>query len=608
MKRAVFFLAALAWLAIPASAAADTLAARIDPILEQQKQELHIPGMALVAVRDGKVVYAKAIGQRDIEAGLPATLDTLFPIGSCTKAFTSMVLALSADAGLLSFDDPPRKFLPWFKMADPEADANVKLRDMLAHRTGLMAYADLAAEPGVLTPEEFILAATGAKPSAKFGTKFQYSNPMYVAAGLIAGEANKSSWESVVQKRIYAPLGMTASKTSLADALKAPDHATGYAYDPAANAWHAVPPSGSLTTLAPAGAVVSSANDMAKWLQMLADGGAVRGKRFVSEKMFAELTSAQTPMNPKMSYGLGWAVYDWNGLKVVEHNGGTQGISALVSFVPARRTGFLILTNSSPTALTKITAAGKMLWPILLDQQPAPAAAAAPPVAQAGPPGAPEAGLPSAEQLIARMVAAIGGEKSLKRHSTLTIHAVKSYENQGVTADVSLLSEAPASMEAVEVWHAAGKEIGRVRVYFDGKQGGQETTFGQDSINGVDENAQALRDYAFLPPLGLRALYKTAEVLKRNKAGDEDAYILQLTPEKGDAVTLTVSAKSALILERKTNEATESLFDYREVKGVRISFRSVVHDQLGESVIEVKDATFDVKLPPDAFKPQKPGR
>ena len=103
-----------------------------------------------------------------------------------------MEIARSADRGLLSLDDHPRKFLPYLKLADTEADAKITIRDMLSHRTGLKAYADLAAEPGVLTREEYIRAATSAKPAVPFRTKFQYSNAMYSAAGEIAGRVNHS--------------------------------------------------------------------------------------------------------------------------------------------------------------------------------------------------------------------------------------------------------------------------------------------------------------------------------------------------------------------------------------------------------------------------------
>ena len=126
----------------------DAALAQVDAILAARQRELHIPGLAFAIVKGGEVVYLKAMGLRDVERNLPATVDTLFPIGSCTKAFTSMAVALGEDEGLLTLDDPPRKFLPYFKMAAPDADAQVNLRDMLSHRTGLKAYADSRGRAG----------------------------------------------------------------------------------------------------------------------------------------------------------------------------------------------------------------------------------------------------------------------------------------------------------------------------------------------------------------------------------------------------------------------------------------------------------------------------
>src|SRR6266550_8270220 len=107
--------------------------ASVDRILEQQRHERHLPGLAFAIVKNDHVIYRRALGLRDVEYNLPVTANTLFPIGSCTKAFTSMAIALGQDRGVLSLDDHPRKYLPDFRMADPEADAAVTLRDMLSH-------------------------------------------------------------------------------------------------------------------------------------------------------------------------------------------------------------------------------------------------------------------------------------------------------------------------------------------------------------------------------------------------------------------------------------------------------------------------------------------
>ena len=470
------------------------------------------------------VFYSRALGLRDVEHNLPVTADTLFPIGSCTKAFTSMAIALAQDRGLLSLDDHPRKFLPYFRMSDPEADAEVTLRDMLSHRTGLKAYADLAAEPGVLNREEYVQAATSAKPTARFRTSFQYSNAMYSAAGEIVGKANRSTWERAIETTIFGPLRMTSSTTSAELGLSVKDHATGYVYESGAHTFRSVPPPRSLEVMAPGGNIASTLRDMTRWLRMLSSSGTIDGKRFVSEAMFHELTTPVIAINSRMSYALGWATYEWNGLRVVEHNGGSEGISALVSFIPERGAGFVFLANTSPNFMTQVGNAGKLLYPLILgiNAEARPAGNAekrSNPVAAAGETASiTTANAPTVDALLQRMLDAAGGQDAFRRHTSIEIHALKTYENQGVIADLTIQGQAPAMRNEVEAWTAAGKAIGRVRVYFNGVSGGQETTFGQDATNDADANSKALREGALHQLLDLKSLYKNVAVLGSAKA------------------------------------------------------------------------------------------
>jgi CubicO group peptidase (beta-lactamase class C family) len=575
-------------LAVPArwASAAPTIA----EVLEAQRSEQHIPGFAFALVRKDRVELVIVRGVRDVEHALPVTADTMFPIGSCTKAFTSMALGIAQDQHLLSLDDPPRRFLPWFHMADPRADAEVTLRDMLSHRTGLKAKADLAAEPGILNREEYVRAATAAKPAAPFRTAFQYSNAMYSAAGEVLGSAYHSSWENVIQAQIFAPLGMTASLTSVRDAAKVPDHATGYVYVTQTKSWRAVPPPASLQALAPAGSIASTARDMAQWLRLLTGGGRIGDRRIVSAATLQDLTTPQIAIDAKTSYALGWATYTWDGEQVVEHNGGSEGISALVSFIPSEGVGFVFLANTSPNFLTTIGNAGSLLWPLILGKE-APAAAPA------------EEPLPSVKALLARMIEAVGGEAALRRHKTLEIHAHKSYENHGVSAALTVRAKAPASRVEEEVWTAAGREIGRLRIYFDGRHGGQETTFGQDAINDDAANDRARRDDDLHPLLSLDDLYPEVRVESRVTVGAEGAFLMTLVPKAGPKVLLSVSTSTALILKRETEGETVVFSDYRLVAGERIPFRTTISDALGETTIEVEQARFGVPIEDTAFAP-----
>jgi CubicO group peptidase (beta-lactamase class C family) len=595
--------------------ALETRLAGIGEILREQQQQEHIPGLAFAIVENDRVVYMQTLGQRDLEKSLPVTPDSIFPIGSCTKAFTSMAVARSQDKGLLSLDDHPRKYLPYFRMADPVADAGVTLRDMLSHRTGLLAYADLAAEPGVLTREEYVKAATSAKPAFPFRGKFQYSNAMYSAVGEIVGKVKHSTWEHVVETDIFAPLHMTGSLTSLKQLTSAADHATGYVYSESTKAWRPVPPPQSLEALAPGGNIAASVRDMTEWLRMLSSGGRFEGKSFVSTDTFRELMTPQTLISSSLWYALGWAIYDWNGLKVVEHNGGSQGLSALVSFIPERHVGFVFLANTSPNFMIRIGNAGKLLWPLILDEEPPSAesprptagaknsepVAVEPPRSKASLP----ADFPTVDALLAKMIAAVGGESNLRRHESVEIHAVKSYENHGVTADLKAWAEAPAMRTEEEVWTASGRQVGRLRIYFDGIHGGQETTFGQDSINDTQANREARRENDFRPLLDLKQMYLDVRLLAAGNIGAENTYVLQLTPSEGKPVRMSVSQRTALVVQRETEGQSITFSDYRLVDKERVPFATTIRDSLGETSIRITQIRFNRMFPDAVFAPQK---
>ena len=400
--------------AVAQSAVAADIGAQIDAILQAKLSSEHVPGAAFLAVRDGKIVHAAAYGLRDREHNLPVTLDTLFPIGSATKSFTSMTVGRLQDKGLLHLDDRPHTYLPYFHMYDPEANAKVTLRDMLSHQTGLRTKADLAAIPAVLTREELVRATTSARPAYPFRRKFQYSNAMITAAGEVIAHVAGAPWEDVVTREVLRPLGMKTALPTIDGVAATPDHVTGYVYDSAKADWVITPPSKSLIAMAPAGAIVASANEMAHWLNLLTAGGMWNGKRFVSEETFRQIIAPQISISPDQSYALCWVNYEWNGERVVEHNGGGEGICALVSFLPDQRAGFVFLGNTSPNFLTKIGNLGPLIYPLLLgatevksvrvpSAHPAvePAPLPSPPVRPA--PALPDIDL---ETLLARMIAA----------------------------------------------------------------------------------------------------------------------------------------------------------------------------------------------------------
>jgi CubicO group peptidase (beta-lactamase class C family) len=204
--------------------------AAIERAIDEKRKEYHIPGLSFVIVKDGQIIYMKGLGLKDLENNKAVTPDTLFAIGSSSKAFTAMAAAISADEGKLSLDDPPKKFLPYFHLRDQDADARITIRDLLSHRSGIDR-TDLSMVTGKLNREELIRVAGMAKPTAKLGEKFLYQNIMFTAAGEIVARAQNTTWDAFIEKRIFKPLGMKASNTTVAATLKSPDYALGYSYN-----------------------------------------------------------------------------------------------------------------------------------------------------------------------------------------------------------------------------------------------------------------------------------------------------------------------------------------------------------------------------------------
>ncbi len=317
----------------------------IEEKVEARRKELGIPGMSLVIVKDGEVIYTKGFGYKDFEKKIAVTPDTQFAIGSATKAFTGLSVLMSQDEGKLSIDDNPKKYLPYFKMSDPDTDKNITIRDLLSHSSGLNR-TDLAMITGKLNRQQLIQVAGEAKPTAKLREKFQYQNIMFVSAGEIVAQVQKQPWEKFVTSRIFAPLGMNNSTMSVKQMEKAKDFSYGYQYNFDTKETQKLPFK-NIDEIAPAGAINSSANDMANWLKFVINNGSVSGKKLVSDKGFEEWLKPQMKVTPsgKTSYGFGWFLQDWNGLKVVQHGGNIDGFNSMVAMIPEKKLGFVLLTN-----------------------------------------------------------------------------------------------------------------------------------------------------------------------------------------------------------------------------------------------------------------------
>jgi len=329
--------------------------AALDRVVNEAMAVWQIPGAALVVVRDGQIVHSKGYGLRELGKPEPVTAETLFAIGSTTKAFTTTAMAMLASDGKLKWDDPVRKHLSYFRLSDPCADSLVTLRDIVSHRTGLSRH-DVLWDNSPWSRDEVIRRVGSIQLTKPFRSAYQYQNIMFIAAGeAVAGTAGMT-WEELIQSRILQPLGMTRTRLSLREASGDSNHAAGHSYRSSTRTVQTQSPIDD-TSIAPAGSMYSSARDLGRWLQFQLAGGVADGRRLVSAEALGETRMPQTvipmegstrewhPETKLMAYGLGWFVCDYRGELLISHTGSLNGFRASVAFFPERNFGVAILAN-----------------------------------------------------------------------------------------------------------------------------------------------------------------------------------------------------------------------------------------------------------------------
>ena len=330
--------------------------APLESYIQAQMREYKLPGLALGIVR-GKEVYAKGFGVRDITTGQPVTANTLFDIGSCTKAFTAAAAGILVDEGKMKWDGRVDDYIPFFHLYDPLADEEVTMRDLLTHRTGLGG-TDLLWYGTSLPLDQIIRRVRYIKPDAGFRAVFQYQNVMYATAGYAVGEASGGTWGQFVREHIFEPLGMKGADVSANDAEKAADHATPH---DERNGKVVTIPWRNIDNVGPAGSINAGVGDMTHWIAMQLDNGMYGGKQIISANSMKEMHTPQIvvpqggefelffPQSLQLSYGMGWFIQDYGGHQIWLHPGDIDGFASLVVLIPEVHSGFVILTNSDHT-------------------------------------------------------------------------------------------------------------------------------------------------------------------------------------------------------------------------------------------------------------------
>lgn len=328
-----------------------------DTYVARAVRDWRVPGLAIAVVKDDSVVFIKGYGVRELGRFDAVGVHTRFGVMSTTKAFTAMLVAMQADSGRLRLDDPVVAYVPNFLLADPLASRELTVRDLLTHRAGFgdpyYLWSDTIAYSEMVRRLRLVPRRTSLR------AHFAYNNVMYAIAGEIAGRASSTTWQTLMRRRIYEPLGMTDSYADAREMLAARITDVTSPHGIVDDTVRVLPaPPQLVDPIAPAGAMFSSATDMAKWIRFLLDSNTVAGRRGISARSYAELFTPQQVVGsdefyptarltrPRFTaYGLGWFLEDYRGQFVAFHTGSIEGRSAIVGLMPDTRLGVVVLTN-----------------------------------------------------------------------------------------------------------------------------------------------------------------------------------------------------------------------------------------------------------------------
>ena len=321
------------------------LAPRLEAYVESGMTAFDDPGLAIGIVAGDKLVYAKGFGVGK-KGGAPVDPDTIFQIGSTTKAFLATTMAIGVDRGLFKWDDRVVDLLPEFQLKDPWVTQEFRVFDLLAQRSGLPPYANDFV--GLLGFDEtaMIHSLRYVEPVSSFRSSFAYTNITHLVADRIVAKAfGEADWPAVAQKLLVGPLGMTRTSFT-AEAIETAENATvGHRYTPDQSI--EVP----FTPLFPyafggAGAINSSVNDLAPWMMLHLDRGtSAGGEKIVSPENLAVTKTARVGMNEQFAYAMGWVLQSTPNGMITWHNGGTSAYGAYIGTVLDKDFGVIVLTN-----------------------------------------------------------------------------------------------------------------------------------------------------------------------------------------------------------------------------------------------------------------------
>ena len=324
--------------------------------IDSVRNLFEVPGIGVAIYYDGKVLLADGFGFQDVDKKVPADAQTLFGIGSTTKAFTATANALLVDDGKLEWTKPVHEYLPDFELYNTFASQEMTAEDLLCHRSGLPRH-DLLWYGSEWTRLELYQRLKYLEPSEPFRTKFQYQNLMFMTAGILCERLSGMSWEDFTRSRILTPLDMKATNFTTSEMTGNSKASKPYRWT---KAGVVEIPYRNIDAIGPAGSINSSAEDMVKWVAFNLNKGKVGNHQLMDPSLFdyiqkPHMSGADIFAKPGTSeafYGLGWSILYYHNLKIVSHGGNIDGFTAHVHLVPEKGFGMVVLANMNGTPLS----------------------------------------------------------------------------------------------------------------------------------------------------------------------------------------------------------------------------------------------------------------
>jgi CubicO group peptidase (beta-lactamase class C family) len=366
MKKITSLLLALFLLPIGlmSQATPDVNLAELDDYFRKMVAEWDIPSASIGIIKDGELVFTGNYGV--LKAGKEDTPDanTLYAIASNSKAFTSAIIGMLVQEGKMDWNDPVRKYLPYFDLYDPWVSEHATIRDILSHRVGLGTFSgDNIWYKSELPAKEFIKRYKHVPQAFPFRSGYGYSNLMFIAAGEIIETVTGKSWAENVRERILEPLGMDRTLASVKELESRGNYATPHARNEDGN--YPIPWT-SWDNVAATGGLISSVSDLANWMVFNLDNGIHKGDTLLSKKtrnllwtphnnFTVDHTSPNDFNRHFRGYGLGWGLSDYRGRLFVGHTGGYDGMITAVSLIPDENLGVVVLTNGVKSPIMAAT-------------------------------------------------------------------------------------------------------------------------------------------------------------------------------------------------------------------------------------------------------------